>query len=88
MKLWKLLLVAMSVATLPLALAAVGPAQQLTCWGLRPTRIGYTEGTDDPVLGLHQRENSSSNADDAWQREEALDEEENTGPVYPVQKAH
>ena len=81
MKLWKLLLVAMSVATLPFALVAVGQAQQLTCWGLRPTRIEYTEETDNPALGLHQREDSSGNADAAWQRTEALDEAENTGSV-------
>jgi hypothetical protein len=79
MKLWKLLLVAMSVATLPFALVAVGQAQQLTCWGLRPTRIEDTEETDNPVLGLHQREDSSGNADAAWQRSEDLDEAENTG---------
>lgn len=81
MKLWKLLLVAMSVATLPFALVAVGQAQELTCWGLRPTRIGDTEETGNPVLGLHQREYSSSNADAVWQRKEALDEAENTGSV-------
>lgn len=81
MKLWKLLLVALSVATLPFALVAVGQAQQLTCWGLRPTRIGDTEDTGNPVLGLHQREDSSGNADVAWEREEALDEAENTGSV-------
>jgi len=81
MKLWKLLLVAMSVATLPFALVAVGQAQQLTCWGLRPTRIGDTEETDNQLLGLHQREDSSANADAAWQRKEASDEAENTGSV-------
>lgn len=81
MKLWKLLLVAMSVATLPFALVAVGQAQQLTCWGLRPTRIGDTEDTDNPVLGLHQREDSSGNADAAWGRKEALDKTENADSV-------
>jgi hypothetical protein len=80
MKLWKFLLVAMSVAVLPFALVAVGQAQQLTCWGLRPARIGDTEKTDNPVLGLHQREDSSGNAD-AWQRKEASDEAENTDSV-------
>jgi len=81
MKLWKFLLVAMSVAVLPFALVAVGQAQQLTCWGLRPTRIGDTEGTDNPVLGLHQSEDSSDNAYAAWQRKKASDEAENTGSV-------
>jgi hypothetical protein len=81
MKLWKLLLVAMSVATLPFALVAVGQAQQLTCWGLRPTRIGDTEETDNPDFGLHQREDSSGNADVARQSKEGSDEAENTGPV-------
>lgn len=79
MKLWKLLLVALSVATLPFALVAVGQAQQLTCWGLRPNRIGDTDDPDNSVLGLHQREDSSGNADAAWERREALDEAENTG---------
>jgi hypothetical protein len=81
MKLWKLLLVAMSVATLPFALVAVGQAQQLTCWGLRPTQIGDTEEPDIRLLGLHQREASSGNADAAWKRKEASDEAENTGSV-------
>lgn len=81
MKLWKLFLVAMSVATLPFALVAVGQAQQLTCWGLRPTRIGDTEETDNPVPDLYQREDSSDKTDAAWQRKEALDETENTGSV-------
>ena len=36
MRLWKTLLVAISVAILPLALVGVGQAQQMTCWGLRP----------------------------------------------------
>jgi hypothetical protein len=79
MKLWELLLVVMSVATLPFALVAVGPAQQLTCWGLRPTRIGDTEEMDNPVVGLNQREDSSGNTDVAWQRKEGSDEAENTG---------
>lgn len=81
MKLWKLLLVAMSVATLPFALVAVGQAQQLTCWGLRPTQIEDTEETDNPVLCLHQYEDSSDKTDAAWQRKDALDEAENTRSV-------
>jgi hypothetical protein len=81
MKLWKLLLVAMSVATLPFALVAVGQAQQLTCWGLRPTRIEDTAKTDSPVFGLHHREDSSGKTDAAWQRREALDETEHRGCV-------
>ena len=81
MKLRKLLLVAMSVTTLPFALVAVGQAQQLTCWGLRPTRIEDTDDRDNPVFDLHQREDSSGNTDAAWQRKEASDETENTGSV-------
>jgi hypothetical protein len=81
MKLWKLLLVAMSVATLPFALVAVGQAQQLTCWGLRPTLIENTEDTDNSVLCLHQREDSSDSTNAAWQRKGALSEAENTRPV-------
>jgi len=58
MKLWKLLLVVMSVAVLPSALVAVGQAQQLTCWGLRP-RIEGAEETDALVPDLDRREGSS-----------------------------
>ncbi len=81
MKLWKLLLVAMSVATLPFALVAVGQAQQLTCWGLRSTLIEDTEDTDNPIFGLHQREDFSDSADATWQHQEASDEAENTRPI-------
>lgn len=81
MKLWRLLLVAISVSTLPFALVAVGQAQQLTCWGLNPTRIGDTEETDNPIFGFHQREDSLDSADAAWQRKEAIDEVVNTGSV-------
>jgi hypothetical protein len=78
MKFWKSLLVALSVATLPFALVAVGQAQQLTCWGLRPTQIGDTEEPDNPIFGFHQGEDSSDEADAAWQSKKALDEVENT----------
>jgi hypothetical protein len=43
MKLWKYFLIAISVAILPFALVGVGQAQQLTCWGLRPSQ---TEASD------------------------------------------
>ena len=87
MKLWKLLLVAMSIATLPFALVAVGQAQQLNCWGLRPTRIGYTEETDDPVPSLQQLEDPVGNADATWQHKEDEEEAEDTGLwLTPVQK--
>lgn len=85
MKLWKFLLVAISIATLPCALVAVGQAQQLNCWGLRPTRIGYTEETDNPVPGSRQVEDTledpSDDADTAWQCKEPLGEWEDTGSV-------
>jgi hypothetical protein len=42
MKLWKTLLIAISVAILPFALVGVGQAQQLTCWGLRPNLTEHT----------------------------------------------
>jgi len=38
----------------------------------RPTRIGDAEDTDNPVLGLHQREDSSGNADAAWRARSSL----------------
>jgi hypothetical protein len=81
MKLWKALLVALSVAVLPFALVAVGQAQQLTCWGLGTARNEYTEETDNSVICLNQHEGSSSNTDAPWQRREASDEAENVGSV-------
>jgi hypothetical protein len=45
MKLWKTLLIAISVAILPFALVGVGQAQQMTCWGLRPAQTGALEHT-------------------------------------------
>jgi hypothetical protein len=77
MKNWKLLLVAISIAVLPFALVAVGQAQQMTCWGLRPAQIKNIEGTDNSVLGLCQPEGSSGNADATWQHEETSDKVEN-----------
>jgi hypothetical protein len=58
MKLWKFFLIVISVAVLPSALVAVGQAQQLTCWGLRP-RIEDAEETDTTVRDLGQQEGSS-----------------------------
>jgi len=57
MRLWKLLLVVISIVVLPSALVAVGPAQQLTCWGLR----GRIEDNKEPdvVPDSNQREGSS-----------------------------
>jgi len=88
MKLWKLLLITMSAATLPFALVAVGQAQQLTCWGLRPTLIEDTEDANSPVFGLHQREDSSDRANADWRRKEVSDESENKGVIHPVQEPH
>ena len=34
MKLWKILLIGISVAILPFALVGVGQAQQMTCWDI------------------------------------------------------
>ena len=48
MKLWKTVLIAISVAILPLALVGVGQAQQLNCWGLRPNLTERTEHTNFP----------------------------------------
>jgi len=81
MKLWKFLLVAISIATLPCALVAVGQAQQLNCWGLRPTRFEYTEETDHLVPDSCQVEDTSADTDTAWQRKEALSEPEDTGSL-------
>lgn len=48
MKLWKTLLIAISVAILPFALVGVGQAQQMTCWGLRPNLTERTDHTNLP----------------------------------------
>lgn len=53
MKLWKTTFVLLTVAVLPFALVAVGDAQQLTCWYLKPAEnetlepIGYTSPNPD-----------------------------------------
>jgi len=78
MKSWKLLLIAISIALLPFALVAVGQAQQLTCWGLRPAQIKNIEGMDNPVLDSRQPEGSSGSVDTTWQHEETSDKVENT----------
>ncbi|MGD0159832.1 MAG: hypothetical protein ABSB89_05995 [Candidatus Bathyarchaeia archaeon] len=54
MKLWKTILIAISVAILPLALVGVGQAQQLNCWGLRPNLTERSENADFPEQLLSQ----------------------------------
>jgi hypothetical protein len=57
MKLWKTLLIAISVAVLPFALIGVGQAQQLTCWGLRPNlteRTEYTSYSEQHSIQKHE----------------------------------
>jgi hypothetical protein len=43
MKLWKVFLIAISVAILPFALVGVGQAQQMNCWGLAPCQTEKAE---------------------------------------------
>jgi hypothetical protein len=57
MKIWKVFLVAISIAILPFALVGVGQAQQLNCWGLRPNRSEYSEDDDaSPNTSVSKRE--------------------------------
>jgi len=66
MKMWKTILLAISVAILPLALVGVGQAQQLNCWGLRPNLPERTDKTDSLE---HQ---PSQDAEDALEREDDI----------------
>lgn len=43
MKLWKIFLIAISVAILPFALVGFGQAQEMNCWGLTPCETEITE---------------------------------------------
>lgn len=47
MRLWKVLLVLLSVAILPFALVGVGQAQQMNCWGLAPRQVERKEKSDN-----------------------------------------
>jgi len=76
MKLWKVFLIVMSAAILPLALVGVGQAQQMTCWCLKPSQ---TEGKK-PINYSAQRspqksedfgESENSNGDDVENEEDA-----------------
>jgi hypothetical protein len=77
MKLLKALIVAISIATLPFALVAVGPAQQLNCWGLRPTsRIEVVKHTEEYNLDSFSGSNDSDgNANDNGRHDQTRDEE-------------
>jgi hypothetical protein len=46
MKLWKVFLIAISVAILPFALVGVGQAQQMNCWGLTPCQTEKAENSN------------------------------------------
>jgi hypothetical protein len=54
MKLWKTLLIAISVAILPFALVGVGQAQQLTCWGLRPNLTEHADYSQQHLPQEHE----------------------------------
>lgn len=47
LKLRKILLVVSTAMILPLALISVGYAQELNCWGLRPTRTEENDPIED-----------------------------------------
>ncbi len=43
MKLWQAFLIVMTASILPFALVGVGQAQQMTCWGLKPSQSRETK---------------------------------------------
>jgi len=59
MKLKRILLVVATAMILPLALVSVGYAQELNCWGLRPTKTD--EATSDECPSLWSRRDEDSN---------------------------
>ena len=80
MKLWKTILIAISVAILPFALVSVGQAQQLNCWGLRPNLTQKTENTDFPQQRSSQEsEDPSERKSDIVDRAEDEEDTENIG---------
>jgi hypothetical protein len=80
MKLWKTLLIAISVAILPFALVGVGQAQQLTCWGLRPNLTQRTDRTEfSEPLPPQQCEESTERKSEICHDAEDEDETENVG---------
>ena len=82
MKLWKIFIVATTAMILPLALVSVGYAQELNCWGLRPTRTDEERPSENSFLGpLREREeteqwveDSSCHLDDEPETEDSPDE--------------
>jgi hypothetical protein len=80
MKLWKTILIAISVAILPLALVGVGQAQQLTCWGLRPNLTERTKHTDFPEqLSSQEREDAPERKSGTVHHAEDENDAENIG---------
>ncbi|MGD0977918.1 MAG: hypothetical protein ABR962_02125 [Candidatus Bathyarchaeia archaeon] len=55
MKLWKVFLIAISVAILPFALVGVGQAQQMNCWGLTPCQTEKAENANHSGKGSPQK---------------------------------
>ena len=80
MKLWKTILIAISVTILPLALVGIGQAQQLNCWGLRPNLTVRTENADFPEQLLPQEgEDDPELKSDIHRPAEDENDAENTG---------
>ena len=77
MKLWKTLLIAISVAILPFALVGVGQVQQMTCWGLRPNLTERTEDTNFEQLSLQKHEDKPERTSDMVHRAENENDTEN-----------
>jgi hypothetical protein len=55
MKLWNLLLIVVSAAVLPFSLVAIGQAQQMTCWCIKPSQTGTKRPDDDYVQASSSR---------------------------------
>ncbi|HVP15964.1 MAG TPA: hypothetical protein VMT42_01185 [candidate division Zixibacteria bacterium] len=80
MKLWKTLIIAVSVVILPFALVGVGQAQQMTCWGLRPNLTERTEHTDySEERSPQQLEDIPEQTSDAGHDAENKNDTENVG---------
>jgi hypothetical protein len=66
-KFWKVFLIVMSAAVLPFALVAVGQAQQMTCWCIKPAQIGRKRLASDRPQSLDQKtEDFEEHANNAW----------------------
>jgi hypothetical protein len=81
-KLWRIFLIAFSVAVLPFALVAVGQAQQMTCWCIKSIQTPRESPGYDNTRNLDQKsENIEERIDDALQLTENEDTENTSKPA-------